>query len=136
MPNDTEPPGVMNAEWGHDSVCVRRMLKTNNQYTKLNISWNFMPTKLQLFKILFPKDYIINVVLKETNKTIVGPPVEYGEFLVWLGLWLLMETCQGKKWMYFWSLKAIDMFCGTPCRFNNIILSLFNISLIKVNFKG
>ena len=67
---DTEPPGVMNAEWGHNAVCLRKILQTNNQSAKLNISRNVVPTKLQLFEILFPKDYIINVVLKETNKTI------------------------------------------------------------------
>ena len=46
-------------------------------------------TKLQLFKILFPKDFVLKVMLSEMNKVIIGDLVQYGEFLRWLGQMLL-----------------------------------------------
>jgi hypothetical protein len=49
------------------------------------------------------------------NKEIkFGGVVEYWEFLVFLGIWLLMGTIQGPKRKDFWSLEPISEFLGAP----------------------
>ena len=40
----------------------------------------------------------------------------YGEFLCWLGLWLLMATIIGPQRHEFWSLSLISVFEGAPLR--------------------
>ena len=122
-PGGEQTRGIMNEDWGHNGVCFRRMEQIKNQSAQLKLPMNDVPTKLDLFETLLPKDYIIDVVLKETNKYIDGEPVQYGEFLVWLGLWFLMATCQGQTRMEFWSKKSIDMYSGAPHRFNDIMSS-------------
>ena len=43
-------------------------------------------------------------------------PVSYGEFLCWIGLWILMSTVDGSDRRSFWSSKDINMFEGAPFR--------------------
>ena len=38
-------------------------------------------TKLQLFEMLFPKDFVLKIMLPEMNNVIIGDLVQYGEFL-------------------------------------------------------
>ena len=38
----------------------------------------------------------------------------YGEFLVWIGLWILMSTVDGADEHSFWSSQEIDPFDGMP----------------------
>ena len=49
---------------------------------------------LQLFEGLFPKEYLENMVLTETNQHL-NDPLSYGELLHWIGLWVLMSTVHG-----------------------------------------
>jgi hypothetical protein len=46
-------------------------------------------TVLEVFKILFPVDYMKQVVITETSKVIDGP-LSNGELLRWFGIWFLM----------------------------------------------
>ena len=46
-------------------------------------------TKLEIFLILFPVDYLKEVVIPETNK-LFKHPMYRGEFIQWLGCWLYM----------------------------------------------
>ena len=66
---------------------------------------------LQLFEGLFPKEYLENVVLMETNQHL-NDPLSYGELLHWIGLWVLMSTVDGSDRQSFWSTKAINMYKG------------------------
>ena len=43
-------------------------------------------TKLDLFLILFPNDYLKEILTPKTNK-ILKHPMELGEFIIWLGCW-------------------------------------------------
>ena len=75
-------------EWGHDGVCQRRQTGGQNVPASL---FNFgshagVPSILQTFEMLFPKEYIENVIIKETNKKLDNKKMTYGEFLVWMGL--------------------------------------------------
>ena len=52
------------------------------------------------------------VLLEETNQSIEGEPVTYGELLHWIGLWIIMSTCDGSDCRSFWSNKNPDIFDG------------------------
>ena len=94
------------------------------QRTKASLSCfsaTLQPTRLQLFQLLFVKDFITNVILVETNKKLSENPVEYGEFLKWIGLWLLMATIQGPQRRDFWSMAPVDPFDGAPFRLHDVM---------------
>ena len=55
---------------------------------------------------------MINIALTE------GQDVTYGEFLVFIGIWLLMATIEGPTQKQFFSTKTIDAFDGAPYRLN------------------
>ena len=46
-------------------------------------------TKLELFLILFPVDYLKEILTPKMNK-ILKHPMELGEFIWWMGRWLYM----------------------------------------------
>ena len=51
----------------------------------------------QLFEVVF-KDFILEIIIPQTNldiQRVKHRPTTYGEFLHWLGLWLLMATING-----------------------------------------
>jgi len=50
-------------------------------------------TVLQLFEMMLPKTFLQEVLLVETNKHLTQQ-LQYGEFLRWIGLWLMMATTQ------------------------------------------
>ena len=68
---------------------------------------------LHLFDGLFPKELVV-LIIDKVNDTIDGEKVTYGEFLCWIGLWLLMSTVDGTDQRSFWSMKEVDPFDGTP----------------------
>ena len=47
-------------------------------------------TKLYLFKILFPVDYLKKVPIPKIYK-LMKHPMDPGEFILWLGYWLYMD---------------------------------------------
>ena len=40
--------------------------------------------------------------------------VVYGEFIWWIGIWVLMSTVDGADRHLFWSTKNVDAFDGAP----------------------
>ena len=45
----------------------------------------------------------------------------YGEFLWWIGVWLLMSMLHGPDCATFWSLMHVDCFRGVPWRLNDLM---------------
>ena len=68
--------------------------------------------------MMFPKEFIEVIIIKETNKKL-DDKIIYGEFVVWLGLWFFMGTTHFGDRREFWSTKSIDAFEGVPFRFND-----------------
>lgn len=109
-------------EWGHDGVCQRRQAGgLNTEATLINFGGSSsIPSIIQLFEMLFPKEFIQVIIIKETNKKL-DKKMTYGEFFVWIGLWFFMGTTHFGDRREFWSSKAIDAFEGTPFRFNDFM---------------
>jgi hypothetical protein len=79
-------------EWGgHQGVCHQRSVaSTQNQNPSINFPQGVQLTLLRLFELLFPKAFILEVILLMINKKIkFGGSVEYWKLLVFLGIWLL-----------------------------------------------
>ena len=67
---------------------------------------------LQLFEGLFPKDYLQQVVLVETNKEL-EESFTFGELLRWIGVWVLTSTVDGSDRHLLWAARDIDIYYGT-----------------------
>jgi Transposase IS4 len=121
-PNDNNNNECRFAEqWGHSGTCYRKMEGVLDMNPKLNFSIGTQPSLVDIFDLLFPKQYVIEVMIPEmNNKTELGP-IQYGEFLRWLGIWFLIATIQGPSRVEFWRKESIDPFSGTPYRFGEFM---------------
>ena len=94
LPNTTS---ILSGDWGHDGICFRRKLNVPNQKARLHFDLDVdsgNDINLQLFEGLFPKDYLQQVVLVETNKKL-EESLTFGELLRWIGMWVLMSMVDG-----------------------------------------
>jgi hypothetical protein len=124
--NERVPENVF-GEWGHHGMCHRRMENARNQNPSINFPVDVRPTLLQLFELLFPKTFILFVILPMINKEIsIGGPVEYGEFLRFIGIWFLMATIQGPHRRDYWSIEPVSRYQGAPFRINEMSRTQFD----------
>ena len=80
--------------WMHLGICERKALISRNAKPELSFWMNNMvePSNLQIFEGLFFTSFIKSMILPQTNNNLPAREkhVQYGEFLCWLGLWMLM----------------------------------------------
>lgn len=92
-------------------------------------------TMLTMFLLFFPRKFMEDVVIVETNKRIAGKQLTFGEFLQFLGLWLYMSTLSGFRRSDYWSSKPVSMRMGAPYRFNEFMaLKRFEAILIALAY--
>ena len=122
------PPAAASAQsdifkgWEHDGVCHRRRLNPNNSRASLkNFPRDVVPNRVQLFEHFFPKEYVKEVIIPETNKHLGDNPLTFGEFLRFVGIFFLMATTSFENRRDFWSTSTISMFKGAPFRFNELM---------------
>ena len=76
--------------------CSRRpQLRNVNEFNILAMTYSMM------FILLFPMDFVQNVMLPKMNKDLEGQPITYGKFLCFLGLWFFVATCSGFSRTFF-----------------------------------
>ena len=100
---------------------------------------------LDWFLFFLPWDYIQWTLLPATNQIIPGTEISPGEFITYLGIWLLLSTNNaGVQRRDFWSSEPINPFEGAPfrcnpymsyCRFEQMTQSLKYTSLPKPNYQ-
>ena len=108
-------------DWNFDAICKRRAQGLrNNKASFKNIENSVIErmTNLSLFQLLFPMDYVRDVIIVETNKKLKLGPLTVREFFVWLGLWLYMSCYQGIDRRSWWSQSEPCMEEGAPFRFS------------------
>ena len=76
---------------------------------------------LQLFLVMFPEDYLEEVLITKTNKGL-SVPMDLQEYIQWVGCWLYMSCWVGiesrRDW---WSTTTPSMDKGAPFRLNRIM---------------
>ena len=87
---------------------------------------------IQLFDGFSPKE-LLEIIIDKVNEKIEGEKLSRGEFLQWIGVWILISTVDGTDRCLFWSTKEVNPFKGAPfhvtsfisCRrFENILINL------------
>lgn len=81
-------------------------------------------TIVSMFLLFFlGKTFLEDVIIQKAN-TKLEKMLNIGEFLRYLGLWLIMSTMKGFKKEDFWSSRPISLFDGAPYRFDDIGISM------------
>jgi hypothetical protein len=98
-------------QWEHDGICPRRASSaTNNRPSLRGISET--PSLVRLFEALLPVEYIKLVMLPKMNQRI-QPPVLYGEFLRWLGLWFILVSLSSLTVAFVFSPVCLGCVLGS-----------------------
>ena len=104
----------------HSGICERKALISRNAKPELSfwMSNSVEPSNLQIFEGLFFMSFIKRMSLPQTNNTLPAGEkhVQYGEFLRWLGLWMLMGTLIGSQRHEVWATHTINLFHGALLR--------------------
>ena len=106
---------ILSMEWGHSGLCFCHVNNLGPHRARLNfpVDGSRGDYYLQLFEGLFPHDLLL-VVIEKVNDNVEGRMVSYGEFLWWIGIWILMSTVDGADRQSFWSTNKLDPFHGVP----------------------
>ena len=118
----TRAPSVLSNKWEHEGICFCKQQSIGNTLTKLVISVDMTrdDINLQLFEHLFPKMFMVEVMIPTMNK-LLKTSVFYGELVSWIGLWILMSTVDGSDRHRFWSTKDPNMYEGAPFRLTSLM---------------
>ena len=100
---------MLSSEWSHTGFCYRKSQNLGDSQARLNFPVD--PTINGYYVQLFA----LTVVIDKVNKSMHGEDdLTYGEFLWWIGMWVLMLTVDGANGCSFWSSKKFDPFEGAP----------------------
>jgi hypothetical protein len=83
--------------WGFQGTCPRKSNNHANHGPSINKPreiWSSM-TKLDYWLLFFPDVYCRSIMLPEMNKKPGRRPIEWWEYLRWLGIWHLLATTDG-----------------------------------------
>ena len=105
-------------QWTHSGICDRKATIQRNTKPELTFWTSLLsnPSNLNLFEGLFFSSFIKTTILPQTNQNLPHgeKPILYGEFLRWIGLWMLMGTIVGPQRREFWATSPINAFHGAP----------------------
>ena len=117
IPEANAPAPNVNAlnegqSWGWDGIDRRRTGGGVDSNPTFHDRWTPKgKTFLEVFLKCIPFRFFIDKIMKGTLDTLVkknAAPLEQGEFLRYIGLWLLMSTCMGWTRRDFWSLRPFN----------------------------
>ena len=115
------PPSVLSLEWGHEGFCLWKSNNIPDAKPKLvyPVDTTRNDVNLQLFEHFFPRVFMEDVMIAETNKILDQHTLSYGELLCWIGLWVIISTVDGSGCQSFWLMKKVNMYKGTPYRLSS-----------------
>ena len=96
--SDATKPNPGNGWFEKPTMCPRRMANINNMKGKFNSHrWEVIAemNELDQFRLCFPEQFVIDVIIPETNKHLVGTALTLQEFYVWLGCIFFMACFEG-----------------------------------------
>ena len=102
-PSNGETVDDIFSGWTHSGICSRNVLIPRNAKPELSFWTNnsVEPSNLPILEGLFFTSFIKCVILPQTNNNLPAGEkhVQYGEFLHWVGLWMLTGTLIGPRGM-------------------------------------
>ncbi len=88
------PTDIIFQGWGHSGQCKSKKDDVNNVQPQVNISrvGEEMLTVFKIFELLFFKKFVEDMIIPVTYEAMEngGDVLTYSEYLVFLGIWLLM----------------------------------------------
>ena len=105
-------------QWEHSGSCYRAL--TGGHHLKARISYppNIEPSLFNMFELFFSTGFVKDIIIPKTNMHLtrngVHHELSYGEFLWWIGIWLIMSTLHCPDHATLRSLLEINCFHGSP----------------------
>ena len=119
VPNDEATENVQWSEWNSATHCNRAKITGRAEQEPQLIDPPKELDLLQWFLYFMPWDYIQWTLIPSTNQLIQGSQISNGEFITYLGIWLLLSTVNaGVSRRDFWSSDPVSPFDGAPFRCN------------------
>ena len=91
-----------------ESGCRRYAAKLDG----MNLEFISVITYLIEFVIFLPKTFLVEFILVDTKKIIKGPDLDFGKFLRFIGIYMLMTSNPGTNWSEYFIENPIDLFSG------------------------
>ena len=122
-PNDNTD-GIF-GEWEHSGSCYRALAGGHRLKMRISFPPHINPSLFNMFELFFFTSFVKDVIIPQTNTRLTSNGIHcelsYGEFLWWIGVWLLMSMLHGPDRATFWSLMDVDHFQGAPWRLNDLM---------------
>ena len=122
-PNDNTD-GIF-GKWEHSGSCYRALAGGRCLKARISYPPHIKPSLFNMFELFFFTSFVKDVIIPQTNTRLTANGIHhelsYGEFLWWIGVWLLMSTLHGPDRATFWSLMDVDHFRGAPWRLNDLM---------------
>ena len=111
--------GVTWEEWDSRTICLRR--SEGHRFEDPKLAGDLDGQRyIDYFMLMLPVSFFKNVVLKQTNMEMMngrGGEITWGEFMRFVGLWLLMSTVAiGCDRSSYWDSTLPSMWKGAPFR--------------------
>ena len=115
VPESATTSPILHLSWGHSGFCLRKQEGLSNNPAELSspVDTTRNDINLHLFERLFPQQYVEDVIIVEMDKKLKHPCL-YGEFVRWIGIWVLISTVNGCDRCAFWLTKVISIYEGAP----------------------
>ena len=125
IPTPNENTDGIFGEWEHSGSCFRAMAGGCRLKARISYPPHIRPSLFNLFELFFFTPFVKNVIIPQANNRLEANgfhcDLSYGEFLWWIGVWLLMSTLHGPDRAAFWSLTDINRFHGAPWRLGDLM---------------
>ena len=116
IPTANENTDGIFGQWEHSGTCYRALAGGCRLKARISYLPNIKPSLFNMFVLFFFMLFVKDVIMFTTNMCLtvngVHHKLSYGEFLQWIGIWLLMSMLHGLDHATFWSLLEINLFQG------------------------
>jgi hypothetical protein len=106
-------------EWGATTLCHRRA--EDRRFENPKLLKTRPDSRLGWLLYFLPMKYITTVLLVESSKVLPGKPLTLGEFIRFVGLWLIMATTAGNNRTSFFEQTEPSAWEGAPFRLNEFM---------------
>ena len=112
-------------QWEHSGSCYRALAGGCCLKARISYPPNIKPSLFNMFQLFFFTGFVKDVIIPKINMCLtrngVHCELSYGEFLWWIGIWLLMLMLHGLDHVTFCCLLEIKHFQGSPWQLTDLM---------------